>query len=88
MSRYSDEQLSMLLGEHDAGQLERIGSLRWHGWDSDIYPRACAVQVMFNLDSNEDAAGVDFTTATRFDNHYFTSMSPEELLSLVAGVGR
>jgi hypothetical protein len=89
VSRYSDEQLSMLLGEHDAGQLRPNGVDDWNFyWACDCQPRACALQVMLNEPSADAAWNADPTTATRFDNNYQRAGSPEELLALVAGVGR
>jgi hypothetical protein len=99
VSRYSDEQLSMLLGEHDDGNLRAFGGYegdpfargRQVGWYSVHHypcPVGCAVQVLCNMPDSYAAGRVDPRLAKRFDARYRTNLSPEELLSLVAGVGR
>ena len=79
MTKFTDEQLSRILGEHDAGQLRAGGASDWrHGW---VYPQGCLNQVSYNEPKATDAWCKDPVSAVWFDNHYYHSMSPDEFLA-------
>jgi hypothetical protein len=86
--RYTDVQLSMLLGEHDAGQLCRGGFYRWEWQPLYSSPCGCAAQAMFNEPSPSACLQMDRELVRAFDATYRVAMSPEQLLALVAGVDR
>lgn len=77
--RYTDEELSRVLGEHAARCLITGGTFAWvrFGYAGSF---GCANQVAFN----EPVENAAFREAKRiaiwFDKNYRTDMSPEELL--------
>ena len=81
-TRYTDEQLSMLLGEHARLGLVRGGMPNW------TTGQGCAVQVMMNENYCLAAMALDPDLATAFDHDYDPRMSPAELLALVAKADR
>lgn len=47
--KFTDEELSRILGEHDAGNLARGGASLWGHYDgSACYPSGCLNQVAYN----------------------------------------
>lgn len=76
MKRYTDEQLSRILGAHDAGELERGGCCGF-GWGCC----GCANQFAYNKCNPWVAANLNRRAATWFDDNYRPTMTPEALLA-------
>jgi hypothetical protein len=78
--RYTDVELSRILGEHAAGTLEDGGEHQWGlgGWH---YPSGCANQAAFNEPYRVEAAMRFEAGANWFDNNYRNGMTPEQLLA-------
>jgi len=80
--KYTDEQLSRILGEHDCGHLRIYGAENWARGGE--YPKGCINQAAYNShDINADYLNV--WPARKFDFYYEPFSSPEELLELIEG---
>ena len=66
--KYTDEQLSRILGECDAGYLEHDGATEW-GTDryTCYFPRGCINQVAFNEYDINVAMNRNYAGAAAFD---------------------
>lgn len=82
MKRYTSEQLSRILGEHDAGLL-RAGGRHWYaGAATDPHPGGCVNQVAFNIPNPADALlGL---AGNSFDLYYEQAWTPERLVDFLA----
>ena len=66
--KYTAEQLSRILGEHEAGTLKNCGG--FFDWGRPGAVRACINQVAFNEPSNGVALGLWNSPANWFDANY------------------
>ena len=90
MSIITDDQLSLVLGEHAAGFLRRNGQDLWgrnHWGDEVCYkqgsPQGCIVQVILN---DPDASGIAERfpeISDAFDSAYLENWTPEHLLQWI-----
>lgn len=92
MKPYTPQQLSLILGEHAAGQLVLFGAQRW-GYDSYVpYPQGCIEQAVQN-EPDLIAAGrveggeIRNERARWFDNNYRHDWTAEQFLAELAAVG-
>ncbi|HYF56278.1 MAG TPA: hypothetical protein VEA41_18635 [Salinarimonas sp.] len=82
---YTDEQLSMLLGEHDARQLAVGGGTDWRDpFLRREEPAGCLMQVILNEPNRFEAARANEVVADLFDMNYYEAMSPEGFLAFLA----
>jgi hypothetical protein len=82
MKKYTDEQLSRILGEHDTGMLTPCG----YNWGSCGYRFGCINQAAYNIPTPWEAFKTNQEPADRFDKDYDSCMSHEELLRLLQGL--
>lgn len=77
--KFSDEELSRILGEHEAGRLKRYGS---YGWQ-DIHDGGlcCVNQAAFNEGDHWVAAARRVESYQWFDNMYDRAWSADEFLA-------
>lgn len=79
--KLSDKQLSMILGEHEAGQLIPAGTNSWScGWPDHDKPMGCVLQVALN-EPDGDKVDYEDPTAKWFDCNYYEDISAQELLA-------
>ncbi len=81
--RYTEEELSRILGEHDAGQLRRGGAGGWWHGVIEQYPRGCANQVAYNEDESWEAFKRNAGGGRCFDTQYRPDLTPAQLLWLL-----
>lgn len=84
--KYTDEQLSRILGEHDAAQLTHGGLYEWGaGCGVEAYPRGCVNQAAYNEPRCSVAFDLNKERGIAFDNGYHPDYTPESLLALLEG---
>jgi hypothetical protein len=82
MKNYTDEELSRILGEHDAGLLV-VGGSSWVYMLMDKF--SCANQAAYNESCPYVAVAMNLLKGNIFDRCYLRDCSPEELLQLLQG---
>lgn len=81
MPRYTEEELSRILGEHAAGTLRKFGGENWENYLTSNQGLGCCInQAAYNTPSPEYALKLNKKPAKWFDENYRMDMSPEELL--------
>lgn len=67
--KFTDEQLSRILGEHEAGNMRPLGAMRWVSPDGSA-PRCCVVQAALNEYGPDTAMGLRPKASLWFDCYY------------------
>lgn len=84
---YTDEQLSIILGEHDAGHLERGGcpcwNMPWQTKGAVPGPGCCINQAAYNEPWPFLALRLNPVFGARFDAYYSKSFTPEQMLEFI-----
>ena len=82
--RLTDEQLSMVLTQHEEGRLVRRGSINWWApWCPERAPVGCLLQTAFNVSLTLPACGISPRLAARFDDNYDPTWTADEFLAHV-----
>ncbi len=82
--KYTDEELSRILGEHAAGYLRMGGAHEWSRYDcgtESYITCGCVNQAAYNTPYNHTAYNLNEQPAEWFDGYYNTGMKPETLLN-------
>lgn len=86
--KFTDEELSRILGEHDASHMCRGGGYQWsfNFWlESEILnvfsPMCCVNQAAYNEYSPSFAESIFIQAAEWFDSNYWPDWSVDELLA-------
>lgn len=87
--RYTDEELSRILGEHEAGNLMANGAENWGVASQGArYPQGCANQVAYNEDGATAAWRLNRDMAGVFDRTYKPLTGPLSVDDLLAALDR
>lgn len=83
MKKYTDEQLSRILGEHDAKRLVYYGQNNWRNRNALTGKLGktcgCINQVAYNIPSTDIAEARNPEISYKFDEYYQFSMTAEEM---------
>ena len=87
MSKYTDTELSTILGEHDCGYLIGSGDWIYAFIQPQPYPRGCINQAAYNEPDETDAPSLNRSAAKWFDLDYRGDWSNDKFLSALEGQG-
>lgn len=82
MKKFTDEQLSRILGEHDAGYLSRGGHIDF-GLCCSSTPECCVNQAAYIIPGIQDAYDKNRSAGEWFDVGYLPEMSADNLLAIL-----